>query len=99
NANVKGVPYDPKRAAALLADAGWKTRNADGLLGKDGQPFKFELLQNQGNDERKKIAEIIQAKLREVGVGVEIRILEWAALLKEHIKKRQFEAIVLGWGS
>jgi peptide/nickel transport system substrate-binding protein len=99
NPNVKGVPFDPKRAAALLAEAGWTTRNANGLLVKDGQPFTFELLTNQGNDERKKIAEIIQASLREIGVGVEIRILEWAALLKEHIKKRQFDAIVLGWGT
>src|SRR5205814_8084152 len=33
-----------------------------------------------------------------LGVGVEIRVLEWAAFLKEHIKKRNFEAIVLGWG-
>jgi len=62
-------------------------------------PFTFELLTNQGNDERKKVAEIIQARLREIGVGVEIRILEWAALLKEHIKKRQFQAIILGWGT
>jgi peptide/nickel transport system substrate-binding protein len=99
NTKVKGIPYDPKRAAALLAEAGWKTRNGDGLLVKDGKPFTFELLTNQGNDERKKIAEIVQASLRELGVGVEIRILEWAALLKEHVKKRQFEAIVLGWAT
>jgi len=98
NPNVKGVPYDPKQAAALLAEAGW-TRNAQGLLEKDGRPFTFELLTNQGNDERKKIAEIVQASLRELGVTVEIRVLEWAALLKEHVKKRQFEAIVLGWGT
>jgi ABC-type transport system substrate-binding protein len=26
-------------------------------------------------------------------------MLEWAALLKEHIKKRQFQAIILGWGT
>jgi len=99
NPDVKGLPYDPKRAVALLAEAGWKERNGDGLLVKDGVPFTFELLTNQGNDERKKVAEIIQAKLREVGVGVDIRILEWAALLKEHIKKRQFQAIILGWGT
>ena len=99
NPDVKSIPYDPKRAVALLAEAGWKERNADGLLVKDGVPFTFELLTNQGNDERKKVAEIIQASLREIGVGVEIRILEWAALLKEHIKKRQFQAIILGWGT
>ena len=99
NPNVKPVPFDPKRAQALLAEAGWKEKNGDGLLVKDGVQFTFELLTNQGNDERKKVAEIIQARLREVGVGVEIRILEWAALLKEHIKKRQFQAIILGWGT
>jgi peptide/nickel transport system substrate-binding protein len=99
NPAVKGVPYDLRKAAALLEEAGWTTRNSEGLLVKNGQPFTFELLTNQGNDERKKVAEIIQASLRELGVGVEIRILEWAALLKEHIKKRQFEAIVLGWGT
>jgi peptide/nickel transport system substrate-binding protein len=98
NTNVKGVPYDPKRAIELLAEAGW-TRNGQGLLEKDGRPFTFELLTNQGNDERKKVAEIVQASLRELGVGVEIRVLEWAALLKEHVKKRQFDAIVLGWGT
>jgi peptide/nickel transport system substrate-binding protein len=99
NPKVKGVPYDPKKAAALLAEAGWTTRNADGLLVKDGKPFTFELLTNQGNDERKKVAEIVQASLRDLGVGVDIRILEWAALLKEHVKKRNFDAMILGWGT
>ena len=94
---VKTYPYDMDKARRLLAEAGW-TRNSDGLLVKDGRPFSFELLTNQGNDERKKIAEIVQAQLRELGVTVEIRPLEWAALLKEYIKKRKFEAIVLGWG-
>jgi peptide/nickel transport system substrate-binding protein len=95
---VKKYPYDMDKARQLLAEAGWKERNSDGILVKDGRPFTFELLTNQGNDERKKVAEIVQAQLRELGVGVEIRTLEWAALLKEHIKKRNFEGIVLGWG-
>jgi peptide/nickel transport system substrate-binding protein len=99
NPAVKGVPHDTKKAMALLAEAGWKTRNAEGLLVKDGKPFTFELLTNQGNDERKKIAEIVQASLRDLGIGVDIRILEWAALLKEHVKKRNFDAMILGWGT
>ncbi len=97
NPNVRTYPYDPARARQLLAEAGWTTRNAEGLLVKDGQPFTFELLISQGSDEGKKIAEIIQAQLREVGVGVELRVLEWAALLKEHIKKRRFTAAALAW--
>lgn len=98
NPRVRTYPYDPGRARALLAEAGWTERNAEGLLVKDGQPFTFTLLTNQGNDERKKIAEIVQASLREIGVGVEIRILEWASFIKEYVRKRRFEAIVLGWG-
>ena len=31
-------------------------------------------------------------------MGVDIRILEWASFIKEYVKKRRFEAIVLGWG-
>jgi peptide/nickel transport system substrate-binding protein len=94
---VKTYPFDMAKARRLLAEAGWRPGEG-GLLMKDGKPFTFELLTNQGNDERKKVAEIAQAQLRELGVTVEIRTLEWAALLKEHIKKRNFEAIVLGWG-
>jgi len=94
---VKTYAHDPAKARALLAQAGWKEKNAEGILVKDGKPFAFELLTNQGNDERRKVAEIIQDSLRQVGVAVEIRIVEWATLLKEHIKKRAFEAIALGW--
>src|SRR5207245_7194170 len=86
------------KARALLAEAGWKERNADGLLVRNGQPFAFELLTNQGNDERKKVAEIVQASLKELGVQVDIRVIEWASFLQEYIKKRRFEAITLGWG-
>jgi len=95
---VKRFVYDMDKARALLAEAGWKERNADGLLVRNGQPFAFELLTNQGNDERKKVAEIVQASLKELGVQVDIRVIEWASFLKEYIKKRRFEAIILGWG-
>ena len=86
------------KARALLAAAGWTETNADGVLVRNDQPFTFELLTNQGNDERKKVAEIVQASLKELGIQVDIRVIEWASLLKEYIKKRRFEAIILGWG-
>jgi peptide/nickel transport system substrate-binding protein len=98
NPNVRTYPYDLDRARRLLAEAGWKERNAEGLLVKDGKPFAFELMTNQGNEERKKVAEIVQASLRELGITVEIRVIEWAAFLKEYLRKKRFEAIVLGWG-
>ena len=98
NPNVRTYAYDPARAKKLLAEAGWTTKNADGVLVKDGQPFTFELLISQGSDEGRKTAELIQAQLRDIGVVAELRVMEWAALLKEQIKKRTFAAALLAWG-
>jgi peptide/nickel transport system substrate-binding protein len=96
NKDVKGYPYDPEKAKALLAEAGWK-ENAEGVLVKDGRPFTFTILLNQGNEERKKAGEIIQQNLKKVGIQVKLVTLEWQALLHDFIDKRKFEAIILGW--
>ena len=41
---------------------------------------------------------IIQRDLKKVGITVKIRVIEWAAFLKNFINKRKFEACLLGWG-
>jgi len=97
NDKVKIYNYDPSRARELLKQAGWKDTNGDGVLEKDGKPFAFEILTNQGNDTRQKCAEIIQRQLKEVGITVKIRIVEWSAFVTNFINKRQFEAVILGW--
>jgi len=98
NPNVPKFPYDPDRAKALLAEAGWRP-DAEGILEKDGKPFEFTILTNQGNDLRVMTAEIIQRRLREVGIRVKIRTVEWAAFLKEFIDKGRYEAVILGWNT
>jgi peptide/nickel transport system substrate-binding protein len=98
NPNVKKFPYDPERARQMLAEAGWTQTNEEGILVKDGKPFEFEIITNQGNELRKNAATLIQADLRKVGVKVTIRVIEWAAFLKNFINKRNFDATLLGWG-
>ena len=97
NSQVKRYPYDPAKARALLAEAGWKDTNGDGILEKNGEPFVFEIITNQGNEVRAKCAEIIQKRLAEVGIQVKIRILEWAAFVNDFINKRRFDATILAW--
>ncbi len=97
---VRHYDFDPGRARTLLAEAGWKDRNGDGIVeDKDGKPFAFTVLTNQGNDERKKVAEIIQQRLKDVGVKVDIQVIEWAAFIKEYVKPRRFDAVILGLGT
>ena len=98
--DVRRYDYDPEKARLLLAEAGWGDRDGDGIVqDKNGKPFVFTLLTNQGNDERKKVAEIIQQRLRDVGVKVEIQVIEWAAFIKEYVKPRRFDAVILGLGT
>jgi peptide/nickel transport system substrate-binding protein len=96
-ADVKTFPFDPDRAKALLAEVGWKP-GRDGILEKDGKPFSFTIRTNQGNLVRQQTAEIIQRRLRAIGIDVKIHVVEWAAFLNTFIRKRDFEAIILGWG-
>jgi len=97
NKNVKRYPYDPDRSRTLLAEAGWVDSDDDGILDKDGQKLAFTIVTNQGNDLRSKTAEIIQRRLKEVGIAIEIRIVEWATFLKEFIFPGNFDATILGW--
>jgi peptide/nickel transport system substrate-binding protein len=96
NPNAKSYAYDPERARRMLAQAGWRDENGDGILEKKGKPFRFTIMTNQGNTERIRSAEIIQQNLKAVGVAVNIRVMEWQAFL-EQIDKRSFDAIILGW--
>ncbi len=97
NSEIPTLDYDPVKARALLAEAGWTDSNGDGVLDRGGKPFEFEIITNQGNEQREKTATIIQQRLKEVGVKVGVRIIEWSAFINNFIDKRDFEAVVLGW--
>lgn len=96
NPRINSIPFDQNRARKLLAEAGW-TPGPDGMLQKQGKPLSFTILTNQGNQQRLMTAQIIQQRLKQVGIDVRIRVVEWAAFLKEFIDKGNFEAVLLAW--
>ncbi len=97
NPNVKKYPYDPEKAKQLLSEAGWTGAAPGGTLMKEGKPFEFTILTNQGNSTRAQCAEIIQRRLKAVGIHVKIRTVEWSAFINEFIDKKNFESVILGW--
>jgi peptide/nickel transport system substrate-binding protein len=95
-AKVDDPGYDPARASALLKEAGF-VMGPDGILVKDGKPFSFTIMTNQGNDQRLKCAQIMQRRLKRVGIDVKIRVMEWSSFLANFIDKGRFEAVLLAW--
>ncbi len=97
NPDLKPYPYDPAKAKTLLKEAGFADTNSDGILDRDGKPFSFEIITNQ-NKEREKSSVLIQRRLKDVGIDVRIRAIEWASFISRFIKTGDFDVVVLGWG-
>ena len=96
NPSIQPFAYDPEKARALLAEAGW-TPGPDGILQKNGERFSFTLITNNGNEVRRDIATLTQDGLKQLGIEVKVELYEWAVFLKNHINKGDFDAMVLGW--
>ena len=94
--SITPLAHDLEKARQLLAEAGWKP-GADGILEKNGQRFSFTLITNNGNEVRRDIATLAQDGLKKLGIEVKVELYEWAVFLKNHINKRDFDAMVLGW--
>ncbi|MFC1718387.1 ABC transporter substrate-binding protein [Candidatus Poribacteria bacterium] len=72
NPEVESSPYDIKKARELLAQAGWRDSDGDGLLDKDGEPFEFSLAMPNISDSIERIAVAIRAQLMKVGVKAKL---------------------------
>jgi len=78
-ANEK-IRYDPQKAVALLAEAGWKDRDANGRLTRNGKPLTIEFVYAQQPTER--YLTIYQEDLRRVGITANLRFTTWETLIK-----------------
>lgn len=76
--------YDVEKAKALLKEAGHE----------DG----FTMTIATSGDNRKRIAEIIQANLKEVGVTADIKMLEWGTFI-DSIMAGNEQSLIIGWTS
>jgi peptide/nickel transport system substrate-binding protein len=92
---LEPLPFDLKRARALLAEAGWYDRDGDGRVDKDGAPLEIELLMPAGNAVSAAFGQLYQENLEELGVTLTISAQEFASL-RERVLGRDFDALALG---
>ena len=94
--DIKPWPYDPERAKALLAGAGWRDTDGDGILDKDGRKFSFTILQIAGHATQQRLFPMLKESFAAAGIDMNIQPLEWSVYL-ERLNKRDYEACSLGW--
>ncbi len=97
--NVRPWPYDPQRAKALLAEAGFTDRNGDGMLeSPSGEPFEFKLTYPSGSANYEKMVLYLKDSFAAAGVALVPDPLEWS-VFTDRLKNKDFLAISLGWTS
>ncbi len=90
------LPFDPDEARRILESKGWADSDGDGVLDRDGQPFRFTLHTNQGNQRRADVTQILQQQWRGIGVDARIQILEFNTFTA-NLTNGDFEAAMGGW--
>jgi len=94
NVSNPHIEYNPELAAKLLAEAGYTTKNNDGLLMKNGRPFRLELGIPKPLE---KFLTPYQQTLRQAGIDLQIKFQDGNAITK-NIAERNFNITWANYG-
>ncbi|MGH8503675.1 MAG: peptide-binding protein [Gammaproteobacteria bacterium] len=91
--------YGIEKARQLLAAAGFKDRDGNGVLeDADGRPLRFELVYFQDNDDTARIVLFLRDLYARAGVLMIPKPTEWSVMI-DLLQRKDFDAITLGWTS
>lgn len=102
DSSLSHPPRSLDKSRQLLREAGfqWTTEGDNStLLDADGSKVQFSLVTSSSNADRLKMATLIQADLKQLGIEVQLVPLEFRSLLDRLMQTRQYDACVLGIAS
>ena len=89
-------PRDLARADALLGEAGWSKKGADGIrTNEKGERLSLELMTTAGNRTRELVQQVLQSQWREAGIDVRIRNEPARVFFGETVTKRRFTGMAM----
>lgn len=106
NPAIAPWPYDLDQSRALLREAGWEDKDADGILEYQmddkyftkGTPFKFEFTITQSGEISERIISYLVSQCEELGIICEPRVVDWS-FYSDMLKSRDFDAMIMGWSA
>ena len=98
NPDVRRYEYDLDSARELLDGIGWVDTDGDGVReDRDGNPIEFTMVTNTGNSVRERVGEIVSEGMRDVGLGVDYRLIEFGDLVNRIVQTFDWEAMIVGF--
>lgn len=95
NPNNPKIRYNPKKAAELLAAAGWKKRNSEGILvDKNNKPFEVTLEYYDPGFDR--IFTVVAEDMKKAGIKLNLKLIDQRTLLKK-TEERNFLIHYQNW--
>lgn len=97
---LKMYDFNIDKAKALLAEAGWKDSDGNGVVDKviNGKKTDLSIVfnYNQGNDTRKNVGLTMKESARQAGVEIEVIPLEWS-VFSERLKANEVKMWYGAW--
>lgn len=93
NAEIRIKDNDPEKARAILAEAGWKDTDGDGIVEKEGLRAEFTIVYNSKDSLRQGLALAVADMLRPVGIKANVFGHSW-----DEIKTQLTHANVVVYG-
>lgn len=92
--------YSPEKSVALFQELGYVRNDETGWFEDNGRQLEFTLITNKGNKDRERSCEIIQQFLANVGIKINIQLMEWSSFIKiinAGKDPKEFDMVLLGW--
>lgn len=86
---------DMEAAKAILAKAGWKDRDGDRILEKNGLKARFTLYYPSTDQTRQSLAIAVADRMKRLGIVIDVEGKSW----DEIRTKMHANAVLFGWGS
>ncbi len=96
NSKLKPYSFDQQGALSRLASAGFKLQNGV-LRDSSGNAVEFSIVTNSSSKPRERMATMIQQDLSQIGIKVNVVVLDFPSLIERITDKFNYEAAILGF--
>lgn len=96
DSSIPQILFDSARAQVLLDSLGWTRRTSDGTRVRNGKDLAFTVIVPSSSLSRVRMAVLLQAQLRRVGIRVNIDQMDYSAFMSR-LSAHSFDAALGAW--